>query len=116
MVADWRSKLNLENLNFAYVELAALQNNTCATYYPWQHAAQAAALWLPHVRVATDLDHADPASPAGAIHLQCKQEVGRHLALVMQAIHYNGTKAQQVYTGPIMAEVGLQIDPAHLTA
>jgi sialate O-acetylesterase len=78
MIADWRSKFNLPNMSFFFVQLAP--------YWPRRdftavRNAQMAALKLPKVGYAVAIDLGDVHSPVTPIHPRRKQEVGRRLAL-----------------------------------
>eukprot|EP01043_Picozoa_sp_COSAG02_P022326 COSAG02_NODE_1158_length_14185_cov_21.954778_4_plen_85_part_00 len=78
MIADWRSKFNLPDMSFFFVQLAP--------YWPRRdftavRNAQMAALKLPKVGYAVAIDLGDVRSPVTPIHPRRKQEVGRRLAL-----------------------------------
>ncbi len=78
MIADWRSKFNLPDMSFFFVQLAP--------YWPRRdftavRNAQMAALKLPKVGYAVAIDLGDVHSPVTPIHPRRKQEVGRRLAL-----------------------------------
>jgi len=101
MISDWRKKFNLPFLSFFYVELAGLDNKE---NFVLLRAAQAAALQLPKVGMATAIDLNDPASPQGAIHPRRKQEVGRRLSLAVRAIQYRERNGL-TYLGPKLQSV-----------
>lgn len=118
MIDDWRRQFELPDLAFVYVELAALRidSHHRTSFWPYIRAAQASALKLPGVGMATAIDLGDPNSPWGSIHSRRKQEVGRRVALTMQALHYQDTVAATTFTGPVHEGVSLGIDSAHSTA
>ena len=101
MIADWRVKLNLPNLTFLYVQLAAFERLD----YTGIRAAQDAALQLPRVGRATASDLGDPTSPIGPVHPRCKQEIGQRLSLVGHAMHY--PQSGLVWEGPVLKSVRL---------
>ena len=78
MISDWRSKFDLPDMSFFFVQLAP--------YWPRRdftavRNAQMAALKLPKVGYAVAIDLGDVHSPVSPIHPRRKQEVGRRLAL-----------------------------------
>lgn len=116
MVADWRRYWG-SDLTFVYVEVAALGDaDSRGKDFPWLRAAQSIAQQLPKVGKVTAIDLGDPDSPHGPIHSRRKHEVGRRAALAMRAVHYKDPMAILTYTGPILAGVGLQINPVHSMA
>jgi len=102
MITDWRSKFDLPDLSFFFVQLAAFgeTGNDWAEF----RAAQLAATQLPKVGYATAIDIGDPSSPQGSIHPRRKQEVGRRLSLSVRSIEYE-ERGGLVYTGPTFAGV-----------
>ena len=103
MIADWRAKFGLPYLKFAYVELAGYSQD-----YSRIRAAQAAALSLPGVGLATAIDIGDPTSPYGNIHPRRKQEVGRRLSLATRALVYGD--ASVASRGPSLSALALTAD------
>ena len=102
MIADWRTKFNLPNLPFLYVQLAAFERQD----YTGIRAAQDAALELPRVGRAIASDLGDPTSPIGPVHPRRKQEIGRRLSLVGRAMRY--PQSGLVWEGPVLEAVHLR--------
>jgi len=106
MIADWRSKFELPDMSFFFVQLAAYVK----TNYASIRNAQMAALKLPKVGYAVAIDIGDAHSPVNPIHPRRKQEVGRRLALSAQKIQYG---QNVVSTGPEFASLVTSAAPDH---
>ncbi|MCB8932879.1 MAG: sialate O-acetylesterase [Fimbriimonadaceae bacterium] len=81
MITAWRQAWNRPELPFYFVQLA---NFETGFNWAWVREAQAAALRLPHVGLATAIDVGE----ARDIHPKNKQAVGRRLALIALADAY----------------------------
>lgn len=108
MISDWRTKFNLPNMSFFFVQLAP--------YWPRRdftavRNAQMAALKLPKTGYAVAIDLGDVHSPVTPIHPRRKQEVGRRLALSALSVQYGHSI---VSTGPVFASI--RSNPANRTA
>lgn len=102
MITDWRNKLDLPDLSFFFVQLAAFGENDFSLI----RSAQVAAAQLPNVGFVTAIDLGDPSSTYGAVHSRRKQEVGRRLSLVARSIQYK-ERGGLVWTGPILRGIQL---------
>eukprot|EP00934_Nitzschia_sp_Nitz4_P004810 Nitzschia sp. Nitz4//scaffold141_size107518//96814//98427//NITZ4_004299-RA/size107518-processed-gene-0.143-mRNA-1//-1//CDS//3329536357//4800//frame0 len=106
MISDWRTKWEEPDLPFIFVQLAGFEDGHT---WPWLRAAQAAALEVPNVGMATAMDLSDPtASPTYPVHPRRKQEVGRRLSLSMQQIRYEVPESSQDAIGPTLKGVQLE--------
>eukprot|EP00475_Leptophrys_vorax_P034228 TRINITY_DN549_c0_g1_i2.p1 TRINITY_DN549_c0_g1~~TRINITY_DN549_c0_g1_i2.p1 ORF type:complete len:490 (-),score=130.51 TRINITY_DN549_c0_g1_i2:991-2460(-) len=100
MIEDWRKHFNLPTVPFGFVELAGYPSAD----YSQIRLAQAQALNVEHVFMATAIDLGDPTSPFNSIHPRLKQEVGRRLSLGLEKEMYG---VQQVIEGPKPSSVKL---------
>ena len=123
MITDWRSKFDLPDLSFFFVQLAPVSPATispvisrvrssdayrcCQQYFQRRdftavRNAQMAALKLPNTGYAVAIDLGDIHSPVTPIHPRRKQEVGRRLALSALSVQYGQSV---VSTGPVFASI-----------
>jgi hypothetical protein len=107
MVHDWRAKWNGGSSvsipgrpsgprPFAFVQLAPYLSSGVDNV-ALVRSAQAAALALPNVAMASAVDWGDMESPNGPIHPRWKAPVGQRLALGISALAYG---ARAAYAGP----------------
>jgi sialate O-acetylesterase len=96
MIADWRNRWGEGNFPFLLVQLAGYEPG--GETWPPLREAQFETLKAPKVGMATAVDIGEQKD----IHPRNKQEVGRRLALVAEAIAY-GKKVE--YSGPVYREM-----------
>eukprot|EP01102_Stenamoeba_stenopodia_P007032 TRINITY_DN1964_c0_g1_i2.p1 TRINITY_DN1964_c0_g1~~TRINITY_DN1964_c0_g1_i2.p1 ORF type:complete len:561 (+),score=125.97 TRINITY_DN1964_c0_g1_i2:142-1683(+) len=112
MISDWRAKFgySASEFFFGFVQLAAYIEGTIGlgNGLPDTRLAQATALSLPNVGMATAIDLGDLGSPQGDIHPRDKQAVGVRLSLVAQQLVYGNNDVVSV--GPIPAGNQFQIN------
>jgi len=125
MIADWRQKFELPDLEFYFVQVST-------GYLPWGKTltpdnalspeirqAQLSGLLLENTAVVPSYDLGEPnlgiASPSwqlGSLHPRRKQELGRRLALAVQKMHYN---LDVVATGPVFDKFSQDSDSGELS-
>lgn len=110
LIADWRRKFELPNLEFTFVQvstghLAKLPGLPGHLIGPEIRNAQLAGLQLNGTAVVPSYDlgelHLGRRPPLGSMHPRKKQEVGRRLALAVQKLHYG---LDVVATGPVVQD------------
>jgi len=110
MIADWRGKFDLPDLEFYFVQVSTGYLPWGSTLSPDIREAQLSGLLLDGTTVIPSYDLGEPALgiksrswPLGSLHPRRKQELGRRLALAVQKVHYH---AEVVATGPVFEEFG----------
>jgi sialate O-acetylesterase len=96
MIRDWRSRWNLGQFPFLYVQLPNFKGGD---HWPYLREAQEQALSEPNTSMAVTLDIGNPVD----IHPRNKREVGRRLALLAMARCY-GQDSEEVL-GPKLIRV-----------
>ena len=108
MIADWRAKFSAPLLPFVFVQL-----QPCGIP-PDMRYAQATALSLPAVGMAScyDLGDPDPTNLHGLCHSRYKLQCGARLALELQRLLPSFAEvAPNVTRGPVVTNVSLVADP-----
>lgn len=100
MIVDWRSKFQLPELSFFFVQLGPYFSRRDFTAV---RNAQMAALRLPRTGYAVAIDLGDIHSPDTPIHPRRKQEVGRRLALAALNVQYG--QKDLMHTGPTFESI-----------
>lgn len=127
LIADWRRKFELPDLEFTYVQVSTghlpkLPGLRGHMIGPEIRNAQLSGLQLSGTAVVPSYDLGELSlgrhPPLGSMHPRKKQEVGRRLALAVQKLHYG---LDVVATGPVVqgfkydagsGNVTIDFDPA----
>ncbi len=96
MIRDWRSRWQLGQFPFLYVQLSNFKGGD---QWPYLREAQEQALIEPNTAMAVTLDIGDPVD----IHPRNKREVARRLALLAAARFYGQSNLE--FSGPRLSRV-----------